>query len=224
MASAAPTRVLVVAHRTAATRGCSTGRARARRPPPPSRCCDGPIGTRTPNRARPCSSWRSRCSTRRRLDMLKGRSATAIPLPPCSRRSKEAGSTRSSSPRFRRACRTGSAATSPTAWRRSACLSRSSPPSSPSAPSPTLVNQSHPSANSRHGADAPVEIMKRFEIALEHASDLRPAHVRVPPTLGDPDLQPRTAPAAAGHCRSKVSRRARPGTRAVRRVAGSGAR
>ena len=142
MTSAAPTRVLVVAHRTAATpRLLDEVRARARRSsctftllvPRPYWDPETDEAAATLELAIPLLDEAAGGGT------SKGASATTIRSPPYSRRSSEAASTRSSSPPFRRAPRAGSVATSPTAWRRSACPSRWSPPSSPSAPSPTLA-------------------------------------------------------------------------------------
>jgi hypothetical protein len=108
MTSPAPTRVLVVAHRTAATPTLlDEVRARARRSP-----CNFTLLVPRPY-------WDP--ETEEAAAVLE----LALPLLDESRRSSAVNSTRSSSPLFRRASRTGFAATSPIASRRSACPSPS---------------------------------------------------------------------------------------------------
>jgi hypothetical protein len=98
----------------------------------------GATGTRTPRRRRPRSSWRSRSSRRPRAGTSRGSSATAIRSSPCSRRSSAEATTRSSSRRFRRASRSGCAATFRTGSRHSACRSPWSPRRDRSEPPPRL--------------------------------------------------------------------------------------
>jgi hypothetical protein len=141
MRSAAPTRVLVVAHRTAATpRLLDEIRARSGRSP----CHFTLLVPRPywdPETEQAAATLELAIPL---LDEAAGGHVEGIvgdndPFAAVEQALREAGSTRSSSPHCRRASRTGSAATSPTAWRRSACPSRWLPPSSPSAPSLTLA-------------------------------------------------------------------------------------
>ena len=121
--SSAPARVLIVAHRTAATPGAPASRREARcgesrglhaaRPEGGARPASRrqPRGHRRARRPGRSSSWRSRCSRRRRARTSRASSATTTPWTRSRTRSTCAASTRSSSRRCPCGCRAGCAPT-----------------------------------------------------------------------------------------------------------------
>ncbi|MGH2712614.1 MAG: hypothetical protein ACRDM7_01775 [Thermoleophilaceae bacterium] len=127
MTSAAPTRVLVVAHRTAATpRLLDEARARARRSP-----CSFTL--LVPRPYWDPQTEEAATTLELALPLLDGAASGHVegtigdsdPFAAVEQEVECGVFDESSSPRFRRASRTGFAATSPIALRRSACPSRS---------------------------------------------------------------------------------------------------